>query len=88
MEAIKEKAPRTSTVNQKSKNQDGKIGGMQARFFLNSDQGSTQDTPSKLNPSVKNVSQNCAICRTEYLLVDFKSSRICDECVQYIKSNY
>ena len=35
----------------------------------------------------KNLSHNCAICRTEYLLVDFKSSRICDGCVQYIKEN-
>lgn len=40
-----------------------------------------------LSHKTHQVSHNCAICRTEYLLVDFKSSRICDECVQYIKEN-
>ena len=54
---------------------------------IKQERNSTQETASKSNGSVKNMSQNCAICRTEYLLVDFKTSRICDECVQYIKDN-
>lgn len=83
MEAIKEKAPITSKLKKDANNQDGKIGGMKLRFT----QDSTQDTSSKISISAKHVSHNCAICRTEYLLLDFKSSRICDECVQYIKDN-
>ncbi len=73
----------TSNVKQHCGKQNGRIKGMQSKMIFES----IKDTSIELSSTNKHFSNNCAICRTEYLLVDFKSSQICDECVQYIKDN-
>ena len=80
----KENSTMTSKVKHQTKKQDGRIEKLQIHF----NNECHQKTASELCDSFKNVGNNCAICRTEYSLIDFKSSRICDECVQYIKDNY
>ena len=87
---INEREVDMSEVNMSEVNMNDNSTNMGVQEKKNIEKSSTHETVDlgkKTNEGKRgHVCVSCAICRTDYALIEFKTSKICDDCIQYIKS--